>query len=101
MQDNAHPHVVRIVTEYLDTVGIRRLPWPAHSPDLNLIEHIWDNLKRRIRSRTSLPTTIRELEDAVLMELNNIPQCYIKNIIDSIPNRLQKDIKARGGNTRY
>ena len=26
MQDNAHPHVVRIVTEYLDTVGIRRLP---------------------------------------------------------------------------
>ena len=53
MQDKARPHVVRIVSEYMDTVGIRRLPWPASSPDLNPIEHIWDNFKRHIRSRES------------------------------------------------
>ena len=70
MQDNVRPHVARIVTEYLDTVGIRRLPWSARSPDLNPIEHIWENLKRRIRSRTSPPTTIPILKDAVLEEWN-------------------------------
>ena len=78
------------------------LPWPAHNPDLNSIEHIWDNLKIRIRSRTfPPPTTIPELKDAVLEEWNNIPQAYIKIILDSIPDRLQEVIKARGGNTCY
>ena len=62
---------------------------------------IGDNLKRHIRSRTSPPTTIPELKDAVLEAWNNIPQAYIKNIIDSIPNRLQGVIKSRGGNTCY
>ena len=27
------------------------LPWPAKSPDLNLIQHIWDLLDRRVRAR--------------------------------------------------
>ena len=61
---------------------------------LNPIQHIWDNLKRRIRSLIFPPTTIPQLKDAALEEWNNIPQGYIKNIIDSIPNRLQEVIKA-------
>lgn len=101
MHDNACPHVARIVTEYLDTVGIQRLPWPACSPDLNPIEHLWDNLKQRIGRRVPVPATLQELKIAAVEEWNNIPQAEIQDLINSVPRRLLEVIRARGGNTRY
>lgn len=101
MHDNARAHVAGLVTEYLDAVGIARLPWPARSPDLNPIEHVWDNLKRRIRSREPAPTSINELKIAVVEEWENIPQEDIQDIMDGLPNRLEEVIRARGGNTHY
>ncbi|GFT42470.1 transposable element Tcb2 transposase [Trichonephila clavipes] len=38
-----------------------RMDWPARSPDLNPIEHVWDFLGRRLAARTLPPVTIREL----------------------------------------
>ncbi|UYV79238.1 hypothetical protein LAZ67_17001702 [Cordylochernes scorpioides] len=40
MDDNARPHRARLVDEYLQSENIRRMEWPARSPDLNPIEHI-------------------------------------------------------------
>lgn len=101
MHDNARCHTARLVNEYLNEVGVPVLPWPAQSPDLNPIEHIWDNLKRRVRARLPAPTTLGELKRAVVEEWHNIPQTDIQEIMDRLPNRLQEVIRARGGNTRY
>lgn len=101
MQDNARPHVARVVTEYLDEVDIQTLPWPARSPDLNPIEHVWDALKRRIRSRNHVPETLPALRNAVVEEWDQIPQEFISGLISSMPHRLEAVIQARGGNTRY
>lgn len=101
MHDNARPHVARVVTEYLDEVGIRRFDWPARSPDMNPIEHVWDELGRRIRRHTPSPRTAQELRELLLQEWNNIDQNVIRNLIESMPRRLQAVINARGGNTRY
>lgn len=101
MHDNARAHVAGQVNDYLDAVGIRRLPWPACSPDLNPIEHIWDNLKRRVRNRNPVPTTLRELTNAVLEEWHNIPQSDIQDVMDGMADRMREVIRARGGNTHY
>lgn len=101
MHDNARCHVASSVTQYLHEVGIQTLSWPARSPDLNPIEHIWDNLKRRVRARSPVPTTLGELKTAVVEEWHNIPQSEIQDVMDGLPNRLQEVIRARGGNTHY
>ncbi|GFW15323.1 transposable element Tc3 transposase [Trichonephila clavipes] len=51
MDDNAHPHHANIVDECLQSEDIARMDWPAYSPDLNPIEHVWDMLGRRIAAR--------------------------------------------------
>ncbi|GFT38937.1 transposable element Tcb1 transposase [Trichonephila clavipes] len=45
-QDNARPHTARVSHECLRTVTA--LSWPARSPDLSPLEHIWDHLGRRV-----------------------------------------------------
>jgi transposase len=67
----------------LDIVFIRVLPWPALSPDLTPIEHLWDKLGRRVRHRQNQPETLQELRDPLVHEWNNIPQAFIQRLIGS------------------
>ncbi|GFW71582.1 transposable element Tc3 transposase [Trichonephila clavipes] len=41
-QDNARPHVAKTVKSYLESQQVQILPWPAYSPDMSSIEHVWD-----------------------------------------------------------
>lgn len=94
-------HTARITRQFMDEVGIQTMDWPALSPDLNPIEHLWDELKRKVRARNPAPTSIGELKTALEEEWERLPQELVKKLIRSMKNRLRSVIQARGGNTKY
>ena len=46
--------------------------WPAQSPDLNLIEHLWGFLKRKLSEHKHPPSGIYELWERIQMEWEEI-----------------------------
>jgi hypothetical protein len=100
-QDNARPHVARVVRDYLTQQNVDLLPWPAVSPDLSPIEHVWDEMERRLRHLPNQPVTLAEMGPALIRIWNNIPQAFFNNLIRSMRRRCQACINANGGHTRY
>lgn len=99
--DNARPHAARLTTEFLESHDIDVLPWPSRSPDLNPIEHLWDELDRRLRARERQPQTLTQLAVALQEEWDRIPQQVIRNLIGSMGRRCQAVLDADGGHTSY
>ncbi|GBN60296.1 hypothetical protein AVEN_218214-1 [Araneus ventricosus] len=70
--------------------------WPARSPVLNPIEHVWDMLGRRIAGRSVPLGTLHELQQPLLQEWALLPQQAINDTIASMPRRCPACISARG-----
>ena len=86
MHDNARPHIARICRQFLNRNNVNVLPWPAVSPDMNQIEHIWGYLGRKVRASGNIHN-LRDLENALIEELNNIPNVVISRYIRSLRGR--------------
>ena len=101
MDDNARPHTAHAIQEYLEREGIERLDWPARSPDLNPIEHVWNSLQTAISARQVQPRSIQELGAMLLQDWDNMTQASIRNLIGSMRRRCQDFIDSNGSHTRY
>ena len=91
MHDNASLHVARICRQFLNRNSVNILP--AMSPDMNLIEHIWDYLGRKVRAGGKVHN-LRDLENALIQEWNNIPYVVIRHYVRSVRSRLAACINS-------
>jgi transposase len=80
-QDNARPHVARVGRDYLTQQNVDLLPWPAVSPDLSPIEHVWDEMERQLRHLPYQPVTLTEMGPALIRIWNNIPLAFFNNLV--------------------
>ncbi|GBM95886.1 hypothetical protein AVEN_211258-1, partial [Araneus ventricosus] len=87
MDDNSRPHRALLVDEFLESEDNRRMDWPARSPDLNPIEHVWDTLGRAIANHNPRPRTIQEMKTALPNDWDQLPQEIINCLISSMKSR--------------
>jgi len=83
-QDGARPHTARVTQQFIADNNISLLNWVSLSPDMSPIEHLWDELKRRVYVRPHPPVNGQQLKYAVTEEWNAIPQAFIANIVQSM-----------------
>lgn len=100
-QDNARPHIARNVQAFFLAHHIALLPWPACSPDLSPIEHVWSVIGERLARHDAPACTPDELWLRVEAAWAAIPQQQIQSLFYSMPRRVAAVIDSRGGNTHY
>lgn len=100
-QDNDPKHTSGLATNWFIGMDINVLDWPANSPDLNPIEHLWALLKQRLKCYDQPPKGKHELWDRVVMEWNRITVEECQRLIESMPRRCAAVIAAEGGHTKY
>ncbi len=70
------------------------MEWPSMSPDLNLIEHKWGILKRKLEN-------IQQLCDAIMEEQKRMPATTCAALVNSMPRRIKAVLDNNGTPTKY
>ena len=100
-QDNAPVHVSKQTTTFLDNNNIKRIDWPALSPDQNPIENVWGILAKKLEpvkvsNSDELFQKLYELWDFQMSDVNDRMA-----LINSVPDRVKALKDAPGGPTKY
>ena len=96
-QDNDPKHTSKLAKRFFEENQIEVLRWAAQSPDLNVIEHMWAELKRRYGEMTA------SSKADMLSKLNQIwlqlGAEYARKLVDTIYDRCIAVIEMKGGAT--
>ncbi len=79
--------------------GIPLLDFPPYSPDLNPIENLWSDLKRRIEMHNS--STVEELAAALALEWELTSQERFVTLAKSMTRRCKAVVEKQGYMTKY
>jgi len=100
MEDNAPVHK-KVCIPVRQELGMRCHQHPPNSPDLNPIENIWAHMKSRIAKEYGHITSINAMKQVVVNMWMEFEDGRWDHLIESMPERIQAVIKAKGGSTSY
>lgn len=84
-QDNNLRHTARLTQDWLHTKKVDVLSWLPSSPDMNIIEHVWNYLDRRVRTGDPLHRNPAELWAALLEEWDGIKVIMLRSCLRVCP----------------
>lgn len=101
--DNAPIHTSQFTNTWLQQNDIVVLPWPALSPDCNLVENMWGLMKQQLLLLPQQPANSDELFTACqrLWDTLASDNHYRRKLIESMPRRCTALIAAQGGHMKY
>lgn len=99
-QDGATSHTSSSTQAYFQRKKVKVLEnWPPQSPDINIIENLWEQLKAKVSKRS--PNNVDDLWECVSDEWERLSADYIEKLFHSIPYRIRAVVKSNGGPTKY
>jgi transposase len=99
--DNDPKHTSKVAKNYLHNANIVILDWPSQSPDLNPIEHLWNIVKIKLDNLQQRPSSLENLFDIAKEEWENLGLETLQTLINSMPDRIEAVIRAKGHSTKY
>ena len=75
------------------------MDWPAQSPDVNPIEHFWNQIKTMVQEQN--PASVKELWTDINSAWEGFQSDKLNNLIFSMSRRCAALIMTRGGPTKY
>ena len=89
----------RTTQERLMNKSLNVLEWPSQSPDLNLIEHLWRDLKIAVQQCS--PSNLIERGRIFREEWEKLHKYRCAKLVASYPRRLKAVIATKGASTKY
>ena len=100
-RDNDPKHTAGSTAAWFRDNGVKLLFWPAQSPDMNPIEHLWNEVDKRLKKYPVRPSNPDDLWERLQDVWENIETDICQKLIASMPERINDVLKARGGYTRW
>lgn len=99
--DNDPKHTASSTKQWLSDHKFSVLHWPAQSPDLNPIEHLWNEVERRLRNLPNPPRCREDLWEKIQDVWNSIETDVCTKLVGTMTERIRDVIKAKGGYTKW
>ena len=100
MHDNAPLYASKFTRAFLQSKGIsdsKIMNWPPQSPDLNPIENLWAVIKMRLYPDAKQYRSKNELWDAIKQVCADLKPEEIKNLTDTMDDRVFAVVEQNGG----